>query len=421
MTRSTAMPARFLATLVLAALAVPTARAGAQREREGGSWTVRAETVYTAAGDPIGGGFVSVEDGKIAGVGKGGGSGGDVLEVAAVTPGLIDLSVQIDTGHFSVEQSTETATDLSVTDALDLFSFRWARELRSGVTSVLVTPADHDVIGGYGAVLKTGGPPTLEARLVKADAVLRGAIGSQPSSGNSMPRFSPPTTFYFRRPTTRMGVEWVFRKAYYDALQAGEDVEPLQERRNEVIQRTLRGETPVSIQAKATQDVRTAIYLKEEFEIPRVILDQAVEAWREPELLVRSKVAVVLPPFSPDGRTQDGYVNDSYFMPLDAAKRLHDLGVPFALSAHDERDVGARLADQVGLAQRGGLPFDAALAAVTIQPARLVGVEARVGSIEAGKDADLVLWSGKPFEPTSRIVGVLLGGELVVDPRANAR
>jgi imidazolonepropionase-like amidohydrolase len=66
---------------------------------------------------------------------------------------------------------------------------------------------------------------------------------------------------------------------------------------------------------------------------------------------------------------------------------------------------------------RGGLAFDAALAAVTINPARIAGIDKRVGSLEAGKDADLVLWSGPPFEPTSAVIGVLVDGRLVLDPR----
>jgi imidazolonepropionase-like amidohydrolase len=340
-----------------------------------------------------------------------------VLECAAVTPGLIDLSVQIDTGHLSVEQSSETPAHLSVAGALDLFSFEWQRELRSGVTTALALPADFDVIGGLGVVVKTGGAPTLAARLVRPDAVLRGAVGSQPSSGNSAPRFVEPQNFYFRRPTTRMGVEWVFRKAFYDTLQEEGADDAGQAADQEVLRRVLRGELPLSIQAKATQDVRTAIYLKEEFKLPRVILDFAIEAWREPELLKRSGVAVVLPPFTPSGRHPDGFVNDSYFLPLDAAQKLHEWGVPFVLSGHDERTVGARLTDQAALAQRGGLAFEDALAAVTLVPARLVGVEARVGSIEVGKDADLVLWNGKPLQPTSRVVGVVLDGKLVLDPR----
>jgi imidazolonepropionase-like amidohydrolase len=398
---------------LLATLALPLAPGD-------GEWTIKAATVYPVARPPIEDGAVHVEDGKIVSVGRRGtGGGGTVLECAAVTPGLVELALGLDTGHCAVEQSSEANPRASAADALDLFSFRWERELRSGVTTALAVPPDFDVIGGLGVVLKTGGPPTLEARLVRAGAVLRGAVGTQPSSGNSIPRFGEPTSFYFRRPTTRMGVEWVFRKAFYDAVQGEGALDAEQAADHQVLLRVVRGELPLMIQAKATQDVRTAIYLKEEFGLPRVILDHAIEAWREPELLKRSGAAVVLPPFPVDGRHEDGFVNDSYFQPLDAAQRLHELGVPFALSGHGNRGVGTRLADQAALAQRGGLSFEAALEAVTLAPARLVGVEGRVGSLEPGKDADLVLWSGKPFEPTSRVIGVLLGGELVLDPRSS--
>jgi len=402
-----------LATALLLSLASDPAHSEGRAD-----WTIRAGVVYPVSKAPIENGVVRVEGKKIAAVGKGGG-GGEVLECAAVTPGLVDLSIGIDTGNLSVEQSGEDEARLSVADGLDLFSFQWRRELRSGVTTALAVPADYDVIGGLGVVLKTGGPPTLAARLVRGEAVLRGAVGTQPSTGNSFPRFVEPQTFYFRRPTTRMGVEWVFRKAFYDTLQEEGAGDASRVADQAVLRRVLAGDLPLMIQARATQDVRTAIFLKEEFQIPLVILDEAIEAWREPALLVRSGVAVVLPPFSPDGRHEDGFVNDSYFLPLDAARELQELGVPFALSGHGERTVGARLADQAGLAQRGGLPFDAALAAVTLTPARMVGVEKRVGSIEAGKDADLVLWSGKPFEPSSRVIGVLLEGELVLDPRVH--
>ena len=137
-------------------------------------WTIRAGVVYPVSGAPIEDGVVRVDGKKIAAVGKGGG-GGDVLECAAVTPGMVDLSVQIDTGSLSVEQSSETAVHYSVGDALDLFSYQWKRELESGVTTALATPADFDVIGGLGVVLKTGGAPTLSARLVRPEAVLRGS------------------------------------------------------------------------------------------------------------------------------------------------------------------------------------------------------------------------------------------------------
>ncbi|MCZ6596078.1 MAG: amidohydrolase family protein [Planctomycetota bacterium] len=376
-------------------------------------WVVRADTVYTAAGDPIeGGGHVRVEDGKIVSVGSGRGRGADVLEAAAVTPGLIDLSVRIYTGNYSVEQSTEKPVTLSVGDTVDFYSYRWERELASGVTTVLASPEDRAVMGGYGVAIKTGGEPSLEARLVKEQAALRGSFGSEPSAGNRIPRGPRPTTFYFRRPTTRMGVEWVFRKSFYDAI-ATERFPDRRTEETDVLMRVVRGELPFFVQAWATQDIRTAVYLKEEFGIPRMFVDAAAEAWREPALLVRSGMGVVLPPHRFQGRTTDGA-----FFAWDTAKMLHDRGVTFALSGHGSRDVADRLNRQPGYAMRGGLPMAAALAAVTINPARMVGIDDRVGSIEVGKDADLVLWSGTPFEPTSQIIGVLLDGRLVVDPRS---
>ena len=383
------------------------------------SWVIRADKVYTAAGDAIEDGHVVVDNGKIVSVGPGKGTGANVLDVAAVTPGMIDLSVGINTADYSVEQSTETPAELSVIDALDLFSYRWARELKSGVTTCLVTPYDNAVIGGLGVILKTGGPPTLEARLVVDAAALRAAIGSQPSNGNRTPRGAGPDSFYYRRPTTRMGVEWVYRKAYWDAIQAdhrGEKSEDAHlQARNDTLMKTVRGELPVITQAWATQDIRTAIFIKEEFQIPRMIVDAAAEAWREPELLKRSGVGVILPPHAFNGRT-----NESAFFAWDCAAKVHELGVPLALSAHGAQDVGARLDRQAGFAMRGGLPFDAALAAVTINPAKMVGIDGRVGSIEAGKDADLVLWNGTPFAATSAVIGVILNGELVLDPRPAA-
>ena len=213
-----------------------------------------------------------------------------------------------------------------------------------------------------------------------------------------------------------MGVEWVFRNAYYIAIiaakKAERDADPRQEERNEILMRTMRGELPVIVEAWATQDIRTAIFLKEEFQIPHMFVDAAAEVWREPDLLVRSGMGVILPPHTFDGRTNEGA-----FFAWESAAKVHELGVPLALSAHGSRDIGARLGQQAGFAMRGGLPFEAALAAVTINPARMVGIDDRVGSIEVGKDADLLLWNGKPFEPTSTVIGVLLDGELVLDPR----
>jgi imidazolonepropionase-like amidohydrolase len=104
-------------------------------------------------------------------------------------------------------------------------------------------------------------------------------------------------------------------------------------------------------------------------------------------------------------------------MPWDTGRKLIDLGVLVALSAHGETGLNGRLSTQAGYAMRGGLTFDEALACVTTNPANLLGVEERVGSVKPGMDADLVLWNGAPFSATSNIVGVVASGEVVLAPR----
>lgn len=399
-----------------AAIAAPRARAlGDEPQRK--AWTIFADKIYTSTGRVIDKGMVQVNNGKIAAVTTSIDEGGAAseLRVYAITAGLVDASARIGLAPGSVEQSREVAPELRVASAVDVFSIEFTRVLSGGVTSVLVNPPDYDVIGGLGVVLKTAGDDSVAARTVRADAVLRGAMGGQPSQGNH-PAFGRPTDFFSRRPTTRMGVEWEWRKAFWDTVQSEKDASkafPGMQRLKDV----LAGKLTLSIQAWTTQDIRTALFLKEELEreklgTPRFVIDAAAEAWREPQLLVRTKTPIVLPPFPSDGRTGEGA-----FMAWNVAEMLHAQGVLVALSAHGSGELDERLSMQAGYAMRGGLPFEAALQSVTINPARILGVEDRVGSIEVGKDADLVLWNGEPFEASSRAIGVIVDGVLRVDPR----
>ena len=371
--------------------------------------TVYAERVYTRPGEMIENGAVHIENGKIRAITPGvkPPKGDDVMRAAAMTAGMVDASIRINTGVTSVEQSKEVGAHRSHSDSIDIFDFRWARQARSGVTTVLANPNDANVIGGMGLVLKTAGEETLEARMVKSDAVVRGCIGTEPSRGNRT-AFGPPTDFYVRRPTTRMGVEGELRKAFWDAAQG------VKFDGHEELLRVLKGELPLCIQAATTQDIRTAIFLEEEmkkegFGDIRLIVDACAEAWMEPDFLVRTGTAAVLPPFDHDGRTPI----DGAFMAWNVAKLLQDKGVMIALSSHGAVSAADRLGLQASYAMRGGLTFDEALAAVTSNPAEILGVQKRVGSIATGMDGDVVLWSGTPFEPSSRIVGVLIDGEPV--------
>ena len=381
------------------------------------STVVYADAIYTSTGDVIENGAVTITDGKIAAITPGKTPGDDDVHVGAITAGMIDLSARVANGVNSVEQAREVTPELRVEHAIDWFDAKWKRQATSGVTTVLVSPRDQNVIGGLSVAVKTAGVPMIEERAVKRDASLRGAMGSQPSSGNH-PAYGRPTDFFSRRPTTRMGVEWEWRKAFFDAAQAREAGEEATASAQGLLD-VLDGKRPLMVQAWATQDIRTAVFFKEEmakegFGEITLIVDAAAEAWREPELLVRSKTSVVLPPFPDSGRT-----GDSAFMALSTAKTLVDAGVPVALSSHGSRDHRDRLAVQGALARRGGLTLEQALQAVTITPAKMIGIDDRVGTIEVGKDADLALWSGEPFEATSSVVGAVIDGVLVNDPRQN--
>ena len=400
-------------TLVLGVALCNGADAAAEKGKVGQAvGSISAKKIYLGNGKVIEDGSVSIDDGKIDGV-----SGGGSEEVYAITPGLIDLGARAGANLRTVEQSKEVTARLSNAEALDPWGLEWDRLVRTGVTTVLATPMDMNVVGGLSQVVKTAGRESIAARTLKKDAVLRGAMGAQPSQGNS-PAFGRPTDFFKRRPTTRMGVEWEWRNAFHQtALGQNEGAE------RETLTKALKGELPMSIAAWTTQDIRTAIFAIEEvrgkelfqsqgLNKPRVFLDAAAEAWKEPELLVRSGIAVVLPPFTGTGRTREGA-----FLSRSAPEELRKAGITFALSAHGSGAYDSSLAVQAGAAMSGGLPFEEALKAVTSTPAKLVGVEARTGTIEEGKDADLALWNGEPFQPTSRVVAVIVDGVLVWDGR----
>ncbi len=401
-----------LATGALAFCLQPTTTSSGQEpEAPQRSWTITADWVYTVSGDAIENGAVTVTDGRISAVGSAAGEGD--LHVTAITPGLVDLGARISLGDDAVEQVHESTPAMRITDAWNPYSTRFGRELQSGVTTVLMVQPDRNVIGGLGAAVKTGGP--LEERLIADERVVSAVIGSQPSSGNS-PAFRRPNGLFNRRPTTRMGVEWVARKAFYDAIAKAEgviDPEPLEAAGLDVLGRVLNGELPLFVAAEATQDIRTAIFLKEEFGFPHLILDSAAEAWKEPKLLQRSGASVVLPPFAWSGRTGQA----GGFMAWNTVELLEELGVTYALSGQGNRDRERRLFLQPAFAVRAGGTPALALAAATLTPAQMIGIDDRVGSIEVGKDADLCFWNGEPTRFTTDVIGVMVGGELAVDPR----
>jgi imidazolonepropionase-like amidohydrolase len=170
----------------------------------------------------------------------------------------------------------------------------------------------------------------------------------------------------------------------------------------EALQPVLKGQVPLAIQANRASDLLAAMRLADEFKL-RLVLVGAAEGWMVAEQLARAKVPVVVKPLT----NIPGF--DSLGATLENAARLARAGVTVALASFDTQNA-RNLRQETGNAIANGLDRDAALQAVTLTPARLWGVADHVGSIDVGKDADLVVWSGDPFELTAGAERVFIKG-----------
>lgn len=316
------------------------------------------------------------------------------------------------------EHAYEVVPHRRVIDSLNLFSNDFRRLLADGVTTIYASPDPASVIGERGAIVKTGGD--LSGRIVNSEAAVRAALGGDPSRRgrpNSPPRGSR-ASMLTRRPTTRMGVDLVFRKAFYDAVAAGAgqplhgaDTPPAEAL--PILRQILAGEIPLRVQARMQHDIFNALRLAHEFNL-KIVIDEATEAYQALDVLRDSGVSLVYGPIfeQPTGfRRFGGEADDSR---LSTASLLHDAGIPFALTAQELRDEEG-LSRQAMMAVRFGLPKDVALKAVTSKPAELLGVADRIGSLKPGADGDLVVWNGEPLSSESRPTLVLIQGNKVYE------
>lgn len=408
------MIARFV---LLAATALTALPLSAQEQVT----VLRGARILPANGAPIENGVVVLVAGKVQAVG---GSDTSVpagavsvdLSGRTITPGLVDagtlIGVDLDNAN---EQGEEVTPHMRVVDALDPADKRFARVLRGGVTTVQVNTGNRNVIGGIGAVVKTAGDTVAEMLLLD-ESGMRLTMGSEPSRGNRAIRGGTPNSIYYRRPTTRMGVVWSARKAFYDAqaykerktVENGDGEPAMGDPAMEVLVKVLDREVEVHTTARAEQDIRTAIRLADEFGYS-TLLTEAIEAWRVVDEIKESGATVL---FSAPSRLRvlGSGAGDGAEYRLHTLNLLAEAEVPFAIQTGS--DLGTLdLVHEAMFAVRNGLDRDTALAAVTTIPARILGIDDRVGAIAAGLDADLVVWSGDPFEPTSRVESVYVNGE----------
>lgn len=322
----------------------------------------------------------------------------------------------------STESSSEVVPHTSVLDVANLRSPDYGWLARGGVTTAFIAPDTSAVIGPQGAIVTTFG--SIRDRVIDDSADVQAVIGTDPYAvglRNSRP-FGQFVTSRTRRPTTRMGVSWVFRKAFTDTIDwmegrevTGSDQPPAEA--YPILEKLLGGEIPLRILARDRNDIEAAVRLSGEFGLTFTLVEAtaAYDCW---DVLESARPEIIFGPVSDTSVGLRRYSGDENLARLGTIRELFERGFEPALTAQDMRDEEG-LAGQAMMAIKTGVSFEQALRAVTVNPARILGLSDEMGSLEVGKRADLVLWSGKPFEATTSPSVVIVGGRVAVNTLEN--
>ncbi|HYK83088.1 MAG TPA: amidohydrolase family protein [Gemmatimonadales bacterium] len=367
-------------------------------------------TVYPVAGPKLTNATVLIRDGKIAAVGTNVVVPADATRIDArgkwVTPGFIDGGGQMGLVEISAVEGTREATlkgdsvaaAFNVAEGINPASTLIPVTRIEGITTALATPGGN-LISGQAVLVDLDGP-TIERMLVKSPAAMVVYLNEEAKDEGG---------------TSRAGVAARLRRVFNDALEYGRrraDYSRAQMERLaasaadlEAVLPVLRGEVPLVAVANRRSDIETALRLAREYKL-QLVLSGAAEGWQIATEIARAGVPALVEPLD----NIPSY--DALGMRYDNAAVLAKAGVKVALLEADTHNA-RNLRQQAGNAVSYGLPWDQALRAVTLAPAEIFGVGDRYGSLEVGKVANVVVWSGDPFEFTTAVEHVLIRGHEV--------
>ncbi|MFA9558401.1 amidohydrolase [Evansella sp. AB-rgal1] len=326
-----------------------------------------------------------------------------------VTPGIIDVHTHLGVhesgfgveGQDFNETSEPTTPHIRALDGINPTErgFQDARE--HGVTTVQIMPGSANVIGGEMVVLKTVGN-IVDDMLLRSPSGMKGAYGENPKRVYSAKKVSP---------VTRMGVAALMRQTFMQAQDylAKKESGELKERnlRMEQLLPVLRKEMPLRTHAHRADDILTSLRIAREFDI-EVTIEHCTEGHQIAEYIAESGVMVSVGP-TMSTRSKVELADKGYHTLIE----LEKYKVPFSITT-DHPVIGIEyLTTSAANAVKFGLRESSAFKALTSQAARHLGVEKRVGSLEKGKDADLVVWSEHPFHAYTKVVETVVNGATV--------
>jgi imidazolonepropionase-like amidohydrolase len=374
---------------------------------------IRGEKVYTSAGPVIADGVVIIRDGKVQQVGPSSQvkipAGFRLLQAKVVTPGLIDahtvvgLSGYLNQPHDQeqVERTAALQPDLRAIDAYNPQErlVEWVRG--HGVTTMHTGHGPGVLVSGQTMIVKSRGRTVDEAMMVP-EAMIAVTIGETAREATKGPGTRAKMVALLRTE--------LIKAQEYDRKRetAAEDKKPARDLRLEALARVLKREVPLLVTVHRAQDIMSALRVSKEFNI-RLVLDGAAEAYSVLDQIREAGVPVIVHP------TMARSGGETENLSMETAAKLKKAGILFAFQSGFESYVPKTrvVLYEAGVAAANGLTFDEALAAATLDAARLLGISDRVGSLEPGKDGDVALYDGDPFEYTSHVVGVVIQGEVV--------
>ena len=383
--------------------------------------------IYTMSGaGVIDNGFILTEKGKIARVGK-------MTELETpptrddfdafgmnVYPGFIDVHTHLGMWEDGLgfegadgNEITDPATpQLRAIDGVNPNDYCFLEGAKAGVTTVLTGVGSANPVGGEFAAMKTFGSRRIDKRIVRSPAAIKFALGENPKK------------CYNDRdetPTTRLATAAVIREQLYKTRRYMQDIVdyesslgtenegsmPDYDMKCEALIPLLKGKVQAHFHCHRADDIFTAVRIAKEFDI-KCVLIHATEGGLIADELKEDGFPCVVGPIIAD-RCKPELSRQS----IENAARLHRAGIEVAICTDHPENPIQYLPLSAGVCIKGGLDKEAALAAITINAAKIAGIEDRVGSIEVGKDADIAVMNGEFYDVLTTAELVLVDGEIV--------
>lgn len=353
--------------------------------------------------------LISIKDGKIANISNLGifpKNDEEIIDASDkyIVPGFIDPHTHIgicplesEYGDHAVELLNPITPQLNVIDGLDPHDPAFADALKGGVTTIGILPGSYmsfgasveriSIVPGQGAIMKSNG------ELVERYAFLKIAVGEHPKRFLSENKLSP---------TTRMGIMSSLRILFKRTKEYQNSGEEKYKPELEAIFPILKREKFIRAHVHTSRDILSVINLAREFNL-KIVLDHATEAYRVKEKIENIPIVYGPPVFSKRGTELKN---------LDISNLGKMRNLMFSITTDHPTIPIQYISLLAGLSVSEGFSYEDALSLITINAARVLGIDERVGSLEVGKDADMVILTKEPFDPETRVLYTIINGKI---------